>query len=100
MDINVIYVGLDVDDTQSASGMGNSELFYQSLCSAFDVLMLEGKQQPKMMSVGLHSRISGHPTRADAINRFLDYVLSHEQVWICRRAEIADHWQRFFKERG
>lgn len=81
----------------TAAGMANSELFYQSLCSAFDVLMAEGEQQAKMMSVGLHSRISGHPARADAIIRFLEYVLSHEQVWTCRRAEIADHWQAFFK---
>jgi len=78
----------------SGSGMDNSELFFQSLCSAFNVLMAEGEQQPKLMSIGLHSRISGHPTRADAIIRFLEYVLSHEQVWICRRAEIADHWRQ------
>ena len=79
----------------SGSGMDNSELFFQSLCSAFNVLVAEGEQQPKLMSIGLHSRISGHPTRADAIIRFLEYVLSHEQVWICRRAEIADHWKKF-----
>lgn len=79
----------------SGSGMDNSELFFQSLCAAFNVLMAEGEQQPKLMSIGLHSRISGHPTRADAIIRFLEYVLSHEQVWVCRRAEIADHWEKF-----
>ena len=76
----------------SGSGMDNSEAFYQSLCAAFNILMTEGEQQPKLMSVGLHSRISGHPARADALVRFIDYVLSHERVWICRRAEIADHW--------
>ena len=75
----------------SGSGMDNSEAFYQSLCAAFNLLMAEGEQQPKLMSVGLHSRISGHPARADALVRFLDYVMSHERVWICRRAEIADH---------
>ncbi|MCP4414327.1 MAG: polysaccharide deacetylase family protein [Gammaproteobacteria bacterium] len=77
----------------SGSGMATSELFYQSLCAAFNVLMAEGKEKPKLMSVGLHSRISGHPARADALIRFLDYVTSHEQVWICRREEIAEHWQ-------
>ena len=41
----------------SGSGMDNSEAFYQSLCAAFNLLMAEGEQQPKLMSVGLHSRI-------------------------------------------
>ncbi len=79
----------------SGSGMDNSEAFYQSLCAAFNLLMTEGEQHPKLMSVGLHSRISGHPARADALVRFLDYVVSQERVWICRRAEIADHWRQY-----
>jgi len=80
----------------SGSGIANSDAFYQSLCAAFNVLMTEGEEQPKLMSVGLHSRISGHPARADAIIRFIEYVLSHEQVWICRREEIAEHWKQYF----
>lgn len=44
------------------------------------------------MSVGLHGRISGHPARAMALARFLDYVQGHELVWICRREAIARHW--------
>ena len=77
----------------SGSGMANSDEFFHSLCAAFNVLMAEGEEQPKMMSIGLHSRISGHPARADALIRFLEYVLSYERVWICRRIEIAEHWQ-------
>ena len=81
----------------SGSGMDNGDAFYKSLCAAFNVLMAEGEQQPKLMSVGLHSRISGHPARADAIIRFLEYVLAHDRVWICRREDIASHWQKYFK---
>ena len=84
----------------SGSGMDNSDAFYRSLRAAFNVLMAEGEQQPKLMSVGLHSRISGHPSRAEALVRFLEYVLSHERVWICRRAEIADHWRQYFSCSG
>ena len=82
----------------SGSGMDNSETFYKSLCAAFNVLMIEGEQQPKLMSVGLHSRISGHPARSDAIIRFLEYVLTHDRVWTCRRKDIANHWQQYFKD--
>jgi len=59
---------------------------------AFDLLWQEGGKSPKMMSVGLHGRISGHPARAMAIARFLDYVQAHDAVWICRREDIARHW--------
>ncbi|MDR7282973.1 peptidoglycan/xylan/chitin deacetylase (PgdA/CDA1 family) [Pseudomonas corrugata] len=56
------------------------------------MLWQEGAQHPKMMSVGLHGRISGHPARAMALARFLDYVQGHGSAWICRREEIARHW--------
>jgi len=47
-----------------------------------------------MMSVGLHLRLIGHPGRAAGLERFLDYVTRHSGVWICRRAEIAEHWRK------
>jgi len=74
------------------TGVSSGEEFYQLLKDAFDLLWQEGARQPKMMSVGLHGRISGHPARAMALARFLDYVQGHEAVWICRRDEIARHW--------
>jgi peptidoglycan/xylan/chitin deacetylase (PgdA/CDA1 family) len=45
-----------------------------------------------MMSVGLHMRIMGHPSRAIGLERFLDYVMQHAEVWVCRRLDIARHW--------
>jgi len=45
-----------------------------------------------MMSVGLHCRLVGRPGRFRALQRFLDHVQQHEQVWICRRIDIARHW--------
>jgi peptidoglycan/xylan/chitin deacetylase (PgdA/CDA1 family) len=45
-----------------------------------------------MMSVGLHMRLVGHPARASGLERFLDYVMGHEGVWITRRLDIARHW--------
>ena len=66
--------------------------FFCLLKDAFDQLWLEGERHPKMMSIGLHSRISGHPARAKALARFLDYIQEHDAVWVCRREEIARHW--------
>ncbi|MEZ5529837.1 MAG: polysaccharide deacetylase family protein [Porticoccaceae bacterium] len=74
------------------TGFSSGEGFFQQLKDAFDLLWQEGERQPKMMSVGLHGRISGHPARAMALARFLDYIQARESVWICRREDIARHW--------
>ena len=74
------------------TGFASGEDFFRMLRDAFDCLRLEGERSPKVMSVGLHGRISGHPARAMALARFLDYVGSHDAAWICRREEIARHW--------
>ena len=49
-------------------------------------------RQPKMMSVGLHMRLIGHPARAAGLQRLLDYMLQQKDVWITRRVDIARHW--------
>ncbi|MEM6581996.1 MAG: polysaccharide deacetylase family protein [Pseudomonadota bacterium] len=73
-------------------GVGHGEDFFQLLKGAFDLLWQEGARSPKMMNIGLHGRISGHPARAIGVAKFLDYVQSQEGVWICRRDAIARHW--------
>ncbi|MNO61067.1 Peptidoglycan deacetylase [compost metagenome] len=79
-----------------ANGFASGEDFFRLLRDAFDLLWEEGGRQPKMMSIGLHGRISGHPARAMALARFLDYLQGRDQVWICRREEIARHWMAEF----
>lgn len=77
-------------------GCATAADFFTLLRDAFDLLWDEGAEQPRMMSVGLHPRFSGHPARAAAIARFLDYVTDRGGVWICRRREIAEHWRQQF----
>jgi putative urate catabolism protein len=74
------------------NGLASGDDFFRLLKDAFDQLWEEGARLPRMMSVGLHPRISGHPARARTLARFLDYVQDHSAVWICRREEIARHW--------
>lgn len=75
-----------------ADGLASGADFLHLLRDAFDCLWLEGARRPKLMTVGLHGRISGQPARAMALARFLDVVRSRDQVWICRREDIARHW--------
>jgi len=73
-------------------GLASGEDFFRQLKDAFDFLWQEGERCPKLMSVGLHGRISGHPARAMGLARFLDYVQGRDLVWICRREEVGRHW--------
>lgn len=90
----VIPYTLDANDMRfaTAQGFNSGEQFYQYLRDSFDVLYAEGGDAPKMMSVGLHCRLAGRPGRFRALQRFLDYVETHDHVWICRRIDIARHW--------
>jgi putative urate catabolism protein len=93
----VVPYALDSNDMRfaTAQGFNSGDQFYAYLRDCFDVLYAEGATAPKMMSVGLHCRIAGRPGRFAALQRFLDHVMKHEQVWICRRVDIARHWHKF-----
>jgi allantoinase len=90
----VIPYTLDANDMKFsvAPGFTSPDGFYRYLKDAFDVLYAEGKTTPKMMSVGLHTRLAGRPGRAAALARFLDEIAGREDVWIPRRIDIARHW--------
>jgi allantoinase len=79
-----------------ANRFATSEDFFVYLRDTFDVLYGESREKPKMMSVGIHVRISGRPGRSKALERFLEYVLRTRKkaadVWIARRDEIARWW--------
>ena len=92
----VIPYTLDNNDMRfaTAQGFNSGDQFFTYLRDAFDALYAEGETAPKMMSVGLHCRLSGRPGRTAALAKFLDYVQSHDSVWICRRVDIAQHWRQ------
>ena len=94
----VVPYTLDTNDMRfaAAQGFNSGSQFFDYLQDAFDTLYREGDpaglNAPKMLSVGLHSRLIGRPGRIAALERFLDYVMKHDRVWICRRIDIAVHW--------
>jgi putative urate catabolism protein len=90
----IVPYTLDANDMRfaTAQGFNSGEQFFAYLRDTFDLLYAEGKTAPKMMSVGLHARLAGRPGRAAALARFLDYVAGRDDVWICRRIDIARHW--------
>ena len=91
----IIPYTLDTNDMRFATpgGFPSGEQFFAHLRDAFDCLYAEGEAgAPKMLSVGLHCRLSGRPARLPALARFLDHVLARPGVWVARRVDIARHW--------
>jgi allantoinase len=90
----IIPYTLDNNDMRFATNQGfnTGDHFYSYLKDSFDALYEEGRTNPKMMSVGLHCRIIGKPGRVQSLKKFLDYILKHEDIWICKRVDIAKHW--------
>jgi peptidoglycan/xylan/chitin deacetylase (PgdA/CDA1 family) len=94
----VVPYTLDTNDMRfaTAQGFNSGTQFYDYLTASFDTLYREGDPNgldaPKMLSIGLHCRLAGRPGRIAALERFLEYVLQRENVWICRRVDIARHW--------
>ena len=89
----VVPYSLAVNDTKFlGNGLVTAATFFEYLKDTLDMLRAEGQQQPRMMSVGMHLRILGHPGRAVGLARFLDYAQGLKDVWVCRREDIARHW--------
>ncbi len=88
----VVPYSVTNNDGQFGASIGTSDQWFSFVRDAFDMLYREGATQPKMMSIGLHMRLIGHPARAVGLQRLLDHIQKHEGVWVTRRLDIARHW--------
>ena len=98
----IVPYTLDCNDMRFAlpQGYSHAEPFFQYMRDTFDALYAEGDpaalDRPKMMSIGMHCRLLGRPGRITALQRFLDHIQRHDQVWVARRIDIAHHWQHHY----
>ena len=76
----------------TSQGFNSGDQFFNYLKDSFDTLYEEGKEKPKMMSIGLHCRIIGKPGRIQSLKKFLNYITGFDKVWICKREDIAKQW--------
>jgi len=90
----MIPYSLDNNDMRflTNQGFNSGDQFFNYLKDSFDTLYEEGKEKPKMMSIGLHCRIIGKPGRIQSLKKFLNYVTGFDKVWICKREDIARYW--------
>lgn len=93
----VVPYTLDNNDARFAHGFGFGGVdFCEYLTGALEFLIREGEHHPRMMSIGLHCRLSGRPGRIAILERFLDFVAVRTDIWVARRIDIARHWKATF----
>ena len=90
----MVPYALDTNDMRFATpqGFNTGDHFFTYCRDAFDALYAEGAEAPKMLSIGLHGRVIGRPARFGALQRLVDHIAGHDDVWVCRRVDIARHW--------
>lgn len=94
----VVPYSLTTNDTKmmSGGGLADGDSFFTFLRQSFDLMREEGTVSSRLMNIGMHLRILGHPGRAAGLAKFLDYVRGFEDVWLCRRIDVARHWAERF----
>ena len=87
----VVPYSLVVNDVRYilGTGYGSPEHFFETAKATLDRLRNDGDDAGRMMSIGLHPRITGNPARADALARFIGYAQEFNDVAIMRRIDIA-----------
>jgi peptidoglycan/xylan/chitin deacetylase (PgdA/CDA1 family) len=87
----VVPYSLVVNDARyiMGTGYGSPEHFFETAKATLDRLRNDGDDAGRMMSIGLHPRISGNPARADALARFIDYARGFKDVVFMRRIDLA-----------
>ena len=90
----VIPYSLTTNDAKFVTGaFATGQQFAEFLIDTFDILYKESIKFPRIMSIGLHPRVIGHPGRIVGLIKFLDHLSSHKDVWVCNRNDIATHWK-------
>ena len=74
-----------------SNGMSGDD-FYRVVVDQFDQLYDHSAQSGRVMALALHPFIIGQPFRARHLSRALQYIASHEGVWLTTSDEIAENY--------
>ncbi|MEM9394585.1 MAG: polysaccharide deacetylase family protein [Pseudomonadota bacterium] len=91
----VLPYAFDTNDMRFYNGGGFvfADDFSKYTIAALERLHAEGESEPRMLSVGLHTRIIGRPARIGGLEAFLDHAFKLGGVWFATRADIANVWR-------
>ena len=90
--ISVPY-SLEINDfTTLFQGNCTPADYTDAIVAQFDRLYAEGEENGQVMCIPLHPFLIGQPHRLAQFEKALDYVTSHDKVWVTTAREIADHY--------
>lgn len=92
--INVPY-SIEINDIPMTLSYGfTGEQIGEAIKDQFDRLYEEGKEpgNAKVCAIALHPFITGRPFRAKYFDEALEYIVSHDDVWLATGSDIADHY--------
>ena len=90
----VVPYGFDTNDMRffdSYAFVRGSD-FADYAIDAFEQLRMESLHAPRLLSIGLHTRIIGRPARIGGLAALLHHIKQRGGAWFARRADIARHW--------
>jgi allantoinase len=98
--ISVPY-SVELNDLLLFTSQGLSgEAFYRTVVDQFDQLYADSDASGRVMALALHPFVTGQAFRAKHLDRALEYIASHEGVWLTTSDEIAEHYRLNFAPPG
>ena len=91
----VLPYGFDTNDMRffDRGGFVHASDFAAYTIDAVDALLAESRHAPRMLTIGLHTRIIGRPGRIAGLDALLRHVLANRSaLQVLRREDIARHW--------
>lgn len=74
--------------------------FFEIVRDQFDALYEEGKKNGRVMAIALHSCIINLPFRHKYLDKALEYISKHKDVWFATGSEIANwYYEHYYQER-
>lgn len=95
-DLVVLPYAFDTNDMRFSPGGGfvQAQDFATYVIDGFERLYAEGAKAARMMSIGLHTRIIGRPSRIAGLEAVLSHIAAKTDAWIAPRKDIAACWAR------
>ena len=78
------------------AGVGDADGLLALVRRAVDYMWREGEERPRLLTVGLHPRLSGHAGRCSALQELIEHCGGLGGVWFARREDVARAWLEQF----
>ena len=89
---------MDLNDSTLYRASDEGAEFLQTARDMFDTLYAEGAESGRIMTLAVHPFIMGRPHRVRYLEAALDYIVSHDGVWVATGRELVDWYDAQLRE--